>query len=134
MICKFLRRARRITCCHQVLLPDSWHWRWLSASLITHTEVADKWTSMLLRVNKHNFCLVVIEFQLVYVHPMTYISDTVLYAQPCNIDITIFERYVELSIISIEMIVESMTSYFLSKWCVVQWIDRFSLLQSSTDL
>ena len=24
------------------------------------------------------------------------------YAQPCNIDITIFERYVELSIISIE--------------------------------
>ena len=40
---------------------------------------------------------------------MTSISDTVLYAQSCKIDITIFERYVELSIISIEMIVESMT-------------------------
>ena len=81
-----------------------------------HTEVAEKWTSMVLRVNKHNFCLVVIEFQLVYVHPLTYISDTVLYTQLCNIDITIFERYVELSIISIEMIVDSMTSYYLSKW------------------
>ena len=98
-----------MTCCHQVLLPDSWHWRWLSASLITHTEVAEKWTSMILRVNKHNFCLVVIKFELVYVHPITYISD-----------ITIFERYVELSIISLEMIVESMTSYYLSKWCGVQ--------------
>ena len=85
-----------------------------------HTEVAEKWTSMVLRVNKHNFCLVVIEFQLVYVHPLTYISDTVLYTQLCNIDITIFERYVELSIISIEMIVDSMTSYYLSKWCDVQ--------------
>ena len=119
MICKCLRRARRITC-HQVLLPDSWHWRWLSASLITHTEVAEKWTSMVLRVNKHNFCLVVIEFELLYAHPITYISDTVLYAQPCNIDITIFKRYVELSIISLEMIVESMTSYYLSRWCGVQ--------------
>ena len=59
-----------------------------------------------------------IEFQLVYVHPMTYISNTVLYAQPCNIDITNFERYVELSVISIEMIVEStMTSYYLRMWC-----------------
>ena len=57
---------------------------------------------MVLRVNKHNFCFVVIEFQLVYVHAMTYISDTVLYTQPCNIDITILERYVELSIISID--------------------------------
>ena len=75
---------------------------------------------MIPRVNKYNFCLVVIEFQLVYVHPMTYISDTVLYAQPCNIDITIFERYVELSIISIEMIVKSMTSHYLNKWCGVQ--------------
>ena len=70
---------------------------------------------MVLRVNKHNFCLLVIEFQLVYFHPMTYISETVLYAQPCNIDITIFERYLELSIISIEMMVKSMTSYYLGK-------------------
>lgn len=70
---------------------------------------------MVLRVNKHNFCLVVIEFQLVYIHLMTYISDTVLYAQPLNIDITLFERYVKLSIISIEMMVDSMTSYYLSK-------------------
>ena len=70
--------------------------------LITDTEVAEEWTSMLLRVNKHNFCFVVIEFQLFYVHPMTYISETVLYAQPFNIDITILERYVELRIISIE--------------------------------
>ena len=46
---------------------------------------------MVLRVNKHNFCFIVIEFQLVYVHPTTYISDSVLYAQPCNIDITTFE-------------------------------------------
>ena len=61
-----------------------------------------------------------IEFQLVYVHPKTYISDTVRYTQPYNIDITIFERYVELSIISMEMIVEYMTSYYLSKWCGVQ--------------
>ena len=75
---------------------------------------------MVLRVNKHNFCLVVIEFELLYVPPITYISDTVLYNQSCNIDITIFERYVELSIISLEMIVESMTSYYLSKWCGVQ--------------
>ena len=87
---------------------------------ITHTEVAEKWTSMVLRVNKHNFCLVVIEFQLVQIHPMTYISDTVLYAQSCNIDITIFERYVKLNIISIEMIVKSTTSYYLSKWCGIQ--------------
>ena len=55
--------------------------------LITHTEVAE-WTSMVLRMNKHNFCLVVNEVQLVHIHPMTYISDTVLYAQSCNIDIT----------------------------------------------
>ena len=88
--------------------------------LVTDIEVAEGWTGMILRVNKDNFCFVVIEFQLVYFHPMTYISDTVLYAQPCNIDITIFERYVELSIISLEMIVESMTSYYLSKWCGVQ--------------
>ena len=68
---------------------------------------------MVLRVNKHNFCFVVIEFQLVYVHRMTYISDTVLYAQPCNIDTTILERYLELSIISIEMINDTMTLYYL---------------------
>ena len=68
---------------------------------------------MILRVNKDNFCFVVIEFQLVYVHRMTYISDTVLYTQLCDIDITIFERYVELRIISVEMIVDSMTSYYL---------------------
>ena len=60
------------------------------------------------------------EFQLVYFHPMTYISDTVLYAQPCNIDITILERYVELSIIGIEMINQTMTSYYRSKCCSVQ--------------
>ena len=70
--------------------------------LTTDTGVAEEWTSMVLRVNKHNFCFVVIEFQLVYVHAMTYISDTVLYTQPCNIDITILERYVELSIIGID--------------------------------
>ena len=75
---------------------------------------------MVVPVNKHNFCLVVIEFQLVYVHPMTYISDTVLYAQPRNIDITILELYIELSIISTEMINETLTSYYLSKWCSVQ--------------
>ena len=51
-----------------------------------------------------------IGFKLVYIHPMTYISDIVLDAQPCNIENTIFERYVNLSIISIEMIVESKTS------------------------
>ena len=43
----------------------------VSLSCITHTEGDEKWTSMVLRVHKHNFCLVVIEFQLVYVHPMT---------------------------------------------------------------
>ena len=87
---------------------------------ITRTKVAEKWSSRVLRVNKHNFCLAVIEFQLVQIHPMTYISDTVLYAQFCIIDITIFERNVKLNIISIEMIVKSMTSYYLGKWCGIQ--------------
>ena len=76
---------------------------------------------MVIQVNKYNFFL---KFQLVYVHPMTCISNTVLYTQPCNIDITIFERYVELSIISIDMIVKSMTLFYLSKWCGVQYIQN----------
>ena len=88
--------------------------------LITHTEVAAKWTSMVLQVNKHNFCLVVTEFQLVHIRPMTYISDTVLYAQSCNIDSPIFELYVKLDIISTEVIVKSLTSYYLCKWYGMQ--------------
>ena len=47
-----------------------------------------------------------IEFELVYIHSKTYISDTVLYAQPCNIDITIFERYEKLSIIIVQSLYE----------------------------
>ena len=116
------------TCTSNNMLSSSTTSRLLALAVLSvshyHTEVAEKWTSMVLRVNKHNFCLVVIEFQLVYVHPLTYISDTVLYTQLCNIDITIFERYVELSIISIEMIVDSMTSYYLSKCCDVQQIQN----------
>ena len=111
MTCKCLRRAHQIT--HNPSIGGG------CQPLATSTEVAEEWTSIVLRENKHNFCFLMIEFQLVYIHPMTCISDTVLYAQPCNINVTI-RRYVELSIISIEMINETMTSYYLSKWCSVQ--------------
>ena len=51
---------------------------------ITYIEVAEKWASMVLRLNNQNFFLVMIDFQLVYIHSMTCITDTVLYAQPCD--------------------------------------------------
>ena len=61
-----LRRVRQTARCHQILFPGFVGGG--SQRCITHNEVAKGWTSTFHRQDKHDFSLIVIEFQLVSTH------------------------------------------------------------------